>query len=190
MDADHEADFGLEHVAEAGQDILTEEDIADRFFPEGLNADESGAEVKVRAEYVPLGRRDAPVAGQRTRAVKLGHRHQESDGLADAVLEHNAHLVAGPAPTLPRGVDVPAAAHAHVGGEDAVPGEMDQEPFAARFDPLDDPTGQGRVVVRAGEKRIVRAKASNGAAGEHAPERPGGAVDGIAFGHAGYCTSP
>ncbi len=59
-------------------------------------------------------------------------------------------------------VDVPASVHEHMSSQRAAAGEINQQPFAARFHAIDRLSGQRRVVVEARQQRIRRAKTVTG----------------------------
>jgi hypothetical protein len=90
------------------------------------------------------------VAGEGVGGVELGDGDVEAYG--DPVCDGDgyAHLAAGALPFLAGAVEVPGAAHEHVGDEDEVAGEVEEEPFAAGLDAFDGAAGEGLVVVDAG----------------------------------------
>ena len=66
--------------------------------------------------------------------MHLGHGHVESHGDIFAVLDDDAHVARGLLPRLAGAIDVPTAAHEQMSSKDAAAGEVNQHPFAARFD--------------------------------------------------------
>ena len=107
----------------------------------------------------------------------------KANGNEVAVLDHDAHVDARLLPALAVAVDVPAAAHQHVRGQRCAAGEVNQQPFAARFDTFYDLAGDRRVVVEAREQRVSGAEDRDRLAGERAAQGARGAKDGIAFRH-------
>ena len=83
--------------------------------------------------------------------VELGHRHVEGDGEHRRGLDHNAHVSAVPLPLFAGTVDVPTAAHQHVGEQNQVAGKMHEQPLAAGFHGLDGAAGERGVVIDARE---------------------------------------
>ena len=77
---------------------------------------------------------EALAARQAGGGVELGHRDVEGDGEHRGRFDHDAHVRAVALPLFAGTVDVPAAAHQHVGEQDQVAGEMHEQPLAAGFD--------------------------------------------------------
>ena len=138
---------------------------------------------KLLAQYIGSQPGHAGEPLQRARGVKAGHRHIESDGHQIGCAEHDPHVAAGALPPLAHAIDVPAAAHQHVGGEDEIAGEMDEQPFAARLHLLDRAAGHRALVVHAGQRRIRGLKQVDRLTGKRLVQSAGGAKDGIAFRH-------
>ncbi len=91
----------------------------------------------------------------------------------------------------PYPVDVPAAAHQHVRGQDEIAGEMDEQPFAARLHSLDDAAGHRALIMHAGQRRIGSLKTRDFTAGKSLLQCTSGAENGVAFRHReplSYCT--
>ena len=86
-------------------------------------------------------------------------------------------------PFFVRAVDVPAAGHEHVGEEDEVAGEINEDPFAVGFDFFDSATGDGSVYFDAFEFGKDAFEGGDGLVGERAMERACGTKDCVAFGH-------
>ena len=120
---------------------------------------------------------------QSARGVEAGDRHIEGDGQQIIRAQHDAHVAARAVPPLPDAVDVPAAAHQHVRGQDEIAGEMHEQPFAARLHLLDDAAGHRALIVHAGQRRIGGFKEGDFVAGKALLQSASGAEDGIAFRH-------
>lgn len=123
------------------------------------------------------------VARQRLRGVHFGNRNSKRDGVIAAGFNHDAHLARWLLPRFTGAINVPATAHEHVRNKDGASGEIDEEPFAARLDAIDLLAYEGRVLVKARQQCVVRAKPGNGTPGEGATQCAGCTKDGIAFGH-------
>ena len=134
--------------------------------------------------------RNSAVAGERLRGVHLGDWHAKAYGDVVAVLDDDAHVEAGLLPALAVAVDVPTAAHEHMSDESSAAGEMDEEPFAAGFDAIDELAGDGRVVVEAGEQGIGGAEDGDGLAGEGAAQSARAVRKMVSPSGMVYCTSP
>ena len=126
---------------------------------------------------------EAFAACQAGGGVELGDRDVEGDGEHRRRFDHDAHVSTVPLPFFAGTIDVPTAAHQHVGEQDQVAGKMHEHPLAAGFDRVHGAAGERRVVVDAREFGEDGLEAGDGLAGERAVEGAGGAEDGVAFGH-------
>ena len=115
--------------------------------------------------------------------VELGHRDVEGDGQHRRRLHHDPHVRAVSLPLFAGSVDVPAAAHQHVGEQNQIAGKMHEQPLAAGFHGIDGAAGEWGIVIDAREFGEDGFEARDGLAGERAVEGAGGAEDGVAFGH-------
>ena len=79
--------------------------------------------------------------------VELGHRHVEGDGQHRRSLHHNPHVSAVPLPLFAGTVDVPAAAHQHVGEQNQIARKMHEQPLAAGFHGFDRAPGKRGIVI-------------------------------------------
>ena len=115
--------------------------------------------------------------------MKFGDLDVEGHGQDFLCFEDDAHVDASALPRLAEAVDVPTAAHEHVGEQDEIAGEMDEEPFAAGFDFFDGAPGDTGIDFDAGEMREDGFEVGDGLTSEGAMQCSRGAEDGIAFGH-------
>lgn len=197
--AEQETDLRLVDIAHAGQDFLAKEDVAQLFVHIGQEAGDGVVGVKGFAQDVAVRGGNSAVAGERGCGVHFGDG--DADCKSDEVggFEVDADVAAGDEPAFAGAVDVPAAAHQHVGDENGrgfdgggLPflgmraGEVDQKPLAAGFYFGDDLAGEGLVIVGTGDQGVGGFEAGNGLAGEGTAESTGGSIDGIAFRHCAF----
>ena len=115
--------------------------------------------------------------------MEFGDGDVEGDGVDIWRADDDAHVGAVALPFFVGAIDVPAAGHEHVGEENEVAGEMDEQPFAVGFDFFDGAAGDGRVDFDAFEFGEDGFEGGDGLVGERAVERAGGAEDCVAFRH-------
>ncbi len=116
-------------------------------------------------------------------SVKFGDWHFEGDRQDFFGVDDDAHVVATATPLFARAVDVPTAAHKHVGEKNQVAGEINEGPFADGFYFFDSATSDGRVYFDAFEFGKNAFEAGDGLAGEGAMESARGTKNCVAFGH-------
>src|ERR1035441_5768362 len=115
--------------------------------------------------------------------MHFSHRNAKTDGVKFAGLNHNTHVDGRLLPTFSGTIDVPAAVHQHVRNQSASPGEMNEYPFATRFDVFDGLPPQRRVVIETCQPGKGGTKGRHSLPAQCAIECARRAKDGIAFGH-------
>jgi hypothetical protein len=133
IDPRDEENLGLEDVADAGDDALIQQGVADRVAAsraepaDDLQSIERLATWTWRAarigEQIRTERSHLPVTRQRPRRQQLGDRHVEADRDGVARADQHAHLARRPLPAGAGRIDVPAAVHPHVGAKNEIAGE-------------------------------------------------------------------
>jgi hypothetical protein len=178
-----EAEFGFEDIADAGEDRLGEKGFGDFCVVMCAEAAEDFGVVVFGGEDVGAELIEALAATERVGGVEFGDGDVEGDSVDLRRSNEDAHVEAMAFPFFVGAVDVPAAGHEHVGEEDEVAGEMDEEPFSVGFDFFDGAAGDGRVDFDAFEFGEDGFERGDGLIGERAMERAGGAEDCVAFRH-------
>jgi hypothetical protein len=79
--------------------------------------------------------------------MEFGDRDVESDGFDLRGCEHNAHVLSRTLPFLSRTINVPAAAHEHVGQKNEVARKPYLHPFPDRSHLLNAPAGNGLIIM-------------------------------------------
>lgn len=117
IEAEGETYLGFEDVADARENILTEEGVAEVVIGTSEKAFDGCCGVEGGAEDVAVGGGDFAVAGEGLRGVDAGDGDAESDGLVIGDFEDDAGVGVFVLPWIAGLVEVPGAAHEHVGGE-------------------------------------------------------------------------
>ena len=125
VEAEGEADLRFEDVANTGEDVLTEESIAEFIIGAGEKAFDCGGGVERVAEDIVVGLRNFAITGEGLRGVDAGDGDTESDCLIVGDFEDDAGVGVLVLPGIARLIEVPGAAHEHVGGEDALGGVIE-----------------------------------------------------------------
>ncbi len=179
-----EAGLGLPYVAEAGEDLLVEQGIADRASGiAATQASEEGCGVEVRPEHIRTEAREAPVGAQPLLADELEHGPVELDDLPLPHADHEPRFVRSTRPTPAALVHAPGAGHAQVRVQRELALEVDQQVLAASLGAAHRAPGQplGPVIERVA--RLGRQDLLGYAAREHGVDPAGGVVDCVALGH-------
>ena len=148
------ANLGFEDVPDAGHYPLVQQHVAYLFVAMLEQARRCFISGKRATQQIGSQPGDSRKPLQSARGVKAGDRHVEGDCQQIIRAQDYAHVAASTLPPLPYPVDVPAATHQHVRGQDEIAGEMDEQPFAARLHSLDDAAGHRALIVHAGQRRI------------------------------------
>jgi hypothetical protein len=132
-----EQHLALEHIADAGDDPLVQQDVGNCFSRVGPDARRNLVRVKRGTQWVRPQRIQDDVPRQPLRREPLGFGDLKADRQPLRRGDDDAHVGAGAAPSFAGSSQVPAAVHAQMGSKDQILPEGDEDVFSASVNRCD-----------------------------------------------------